>query len=339
MSDEVEKVPGRAGGLARAKKLPPEKRSEIGMKGAAARWGDKPPGVSHVGNFKAEFGVDVECFVLNNPQKTAVISQTGMARVFGMSPSGSTIPRFITTKGMVSHVGVELREKLENPLRFQWGFDRVGVPPSSINGFEAELLIDLCQAILAANAKGDLSDRRHAGIVRQAQIILSATAKSGIRNVVYALAGYNPTAEEVIAAFKLYIQEEARKYESEFPPELYVQWHRLYELPVPVRGKPWHFAHLTVRHIYFPLAKSSGKILTLLRALKAKDGDRHKKLFQFLNDIGARALRIHLGRVLEMAEDSKARVEYENKIAQRFGGQPELDLVLPNPPTASPRPS
>jgi len=42
----------------------------------------------------------------------------------------------------------------------------------------------------------------------------------------------------------------------------------------------------------------------LLKALKAKDGDRAKKLFQFLNDIGARALRIQLGRVLEMAESS-----------------------------------
>jgi hypothetical protein len=32
----------------------------------------------------------------------------------------------------------------------------------------------------------------------------------------YALAGYNPIAEEVIAAFKLYVQEEARDYEKEF---------------------------------------------------------------------------------------------------------------------------
>lgn len=339
MSDEVEKVPGRAGGLARAKKLPPEKRSEIGMKGAAARWGDKPPTVSHTGNFKKEFGVDVECYVLNNAQKTPVISQTGMARVLGMSPSGSTIPRFITTKGMVNHVGVELREKLENPLRFQWSFDRVGVPPSSVNAFEAELLIDLCQAILAASAKGDLSEGRHAKIVRQAQIIVGATAKSGIRNVIYALAGYSPTTEEVIAAFKLYVQEEARKYESEFPPELYAQWHRLYEIPVPVRGKPWYFKYLTVSHIYFPLAKSNGKILHLLRALKSQDGDRHKKLFQFLNEIGARALRIHLGRVLEMADASAHRIEYENKIAQRFGGQAELDLILPSPPIALPQPA
>jgi hypothetical protein len=79
------------------------------------------------------------------------------------------------------------------------------------------------------------------------------------------------------------------------------------------RGKPWHFKSLTVRHVYFPLAKSNGPILELLKALKAKDGNRTKKLFQFLNVIGARALRIQLGRVLEMAESSSDKYEYETR--------------------------
>ena len=59
-----------------------------------------------------------------------------------------------------------------------------------------------------------------------------------------------------------------------------------------------------MRHIYYPLAQSSGKLYELLKAIKAKDGDGAKKLFQFLNEIGARALRIQLGRVLEMAKSS-----------------------------------
>ena len=54
--------------------------------------------------------------------------------------------------------------------------------------------------------------------------------------------------------------------------------------------------------------------------MKANAGDRQKKLFQFLNKIGARSLRIQLGRVLEMAELSKSLEEYEAKIVERFGG-------------------
>lgn len=98
---------------------------------------------------------------------------------------------------------------------------------------------------------------------------------------------------------------------------------------VPVRGKPWQFKHLTVKHVWSPLAKSNGRILELVRALKAKDGDRQKKLFQFLNEVGARALGRHIGRVQEIAETSASAAEYEVRINDRFGAQRELDFVTP----------
>jgi hypothetical protein len=323
-----------AAAKARAAALPAVRRKEIAAKAAAARWGSKPANATHTGNFKKEFGVDVECYVLDDPAKTAVISQIGMARVLGLSPRGNSFPSFINSQAMADAVSGELREKIQNPVKFQWSFGGGGMPPTTINGFDAAILIDLCQAIVSASAQKKLKGARYEKIVTQAQIILGASAKSGIRDLVYALAGYSPTTQEVIEAFKLYVLEEAKKYEPEFPNELYVQWHRLYHIPVPIRGKPWHFKHLTVRHIYHPLAQSRGSLLKLLRALKSRDGDRQKKLFQFLNEIGARALRMHLGRVLEMAESSKTSAEYEKKIKDRFGDQPELDLIIQNDPTS-----
>lgn len=334
MSDEPV---GRAkGGIARARKLSPEKRSEISRTAATARWGAK---ATHVGNFKEELGLDVDCYVLGDAQKTPMVGQTGMAKALGLSPRGNALPRFLGTITMANYGGAELKQKLENPLKFQWSTVGAGTPPVTVFGSDAGLLIDICQAIGAAAAAGKLKEPRYRTLVRQAQIILGASAKNGIRGLVYALSGYSPSTEEVIAAFKLYVQEEAKKYEPEFPNELYVQWHRLYAIPVPVRGKPWHFKHLTVGHIYHPLAQSSGKLLKLLRALKERDGVRQKKLFQFLNEVGARALRMHLGRVLEMAESSSSSGEYEHKIKARFGEQRELSLVLPSDPSASPPPS
>ena len=125
------------------------------------------------------------------------------------------------------------------------------------------------------------AEQRDGKLKKTSLEIVGASAKAGIQGLVYALTGFDRTKEEVIQAFRHYVREEAKKYEQEFPNELYMQWHRLYEIPVPVRGKSWHLMHLTVRHIYFPLAKSNGKILELMRALKASDGDRRKKLFQF----------------------------------------------------------
>lgn len=320
-----------AAAVARSKALAPIRRSQIAAKAAGVRWGKKYKVISS-GNFLAEFGVDIECHVLDDPNKTAVISQRGMSQAIGFSRRGSRLGVFVNSKTMDGYIGRELREKIENPLIFQLKGAAADSLVSTGNGYDAAILIDLCNSILAANADGKLKSERYSRMIEQAQIIVSASAKSGIRGLVYALAGYSPTTDEVISAFRHYIREEARKYEPEFPNELYVEWHRLYEIPVPVRGKPWHFKHLTVKHIYHPLAQSSGRLLKLLRALKSNDGDRQKKLFQFLNEIGARALRMHLGRLLEMAESSKTKAEYEKKVHDRFGDQPELNLLMPSAP-------
>lgn len=249
----------------------------------------------------------------------------------------TTQPRGQTCRIRLEAVGAQLREKLEQPLIFEWD-SQGALPPVTVHGFDGTLLVDVCKAVVDAESKG-LLDRQQHGVAKQAHIILGASAKAGIKGLIYALAGYNPTAQEVIDAFKLYVLEEAKKYEPEFPDELYAEWYRLYNLAVPERGRPWQFKFLTVNHVYFPLAKSSGKLLTLLRALKAQGGDRSKKLFQFLNDIGARALRMQLGRILEMAESSPDRETYENKIVERFGGQQRLEFPVPIPSIEQQQPS
>jgi hypothetical protein len=308
------------GGRARRDALSPATRTAIAKKAAVARWGLK---ASHRGNFQEQLGIDVECYVLEDEDKTAVISQTGMARALGLSPRGNALSRFLGNQVMSGAVSAELREKVENPLKFQWADLSAGTPPVAIHGFESSLLIDICNAIIASEKQ--LGDR-YANIARQAHIIVGASARLGIRDLVYALAGYNPTTAEVIAAFKFYVAEEARKYEPEFPNELYVQWHRLYDLAVPDRGRPWYFKYLTVNHVWWPLASSSGHILSLTRAQKAARNERSKKLHQFLSEVGVKALRQHLGQLLGMAQVSTDKNEYEKHVRKIFGSQHEMDV-------------
>lgn len=212
--------------------------------------------------------IDVDCHVLDDNTKTAVISQRGFAQALGLSKRGDRLTVFAKSKTMDGYIGRDLREKLDNPIIFQRQKAAADNPRlgCSAHGYDATNLIDVCNAIIDARRDGKLSSKRYDKMVAQAQIVVSASAKAGIKGLVYALAGYNPTTQEVIDAFKAYIQEEARKYEREFPNELYLEWHRLYGLPVPARGKPWLFKSLTVRHIYHPLAKSNGRLLELLRA-------------------------------------------------------------------------
>jgi hypothetical protein len=318
--DKDKQKAGQIGGARRAKILPPERRAEIAQRAAVARWGLK---ASHRGNFQERLGIDVECYVLKDSNKTAVISQTGMARALGLSSRGNALPRFLSNQVMSGAVSAELKEKIENPLKFQWSDLGAGTPPVTVHGFESSLLIDICNAIIASEtALGD----RYASVARQAHIIVGASARLGIRDLVYALAGYNPTAEEVITAFRLYVSEEARKYEPEFPKELYVEWHRLYDLAIPDRGRPWYFKFLTVNHVWWPLASSSGHVLSLTRAQKAARNQRSKKLHQFLSEVGVKALRRHLGQLLGIAQVSADKVEYERHVRRIFGAQHELDV-------------
>ena len=242
------------GGKARDKALTAEQKSEIAKKAAAARW---PVQATHKGTFKEEFGIDVECYVLNDEPKTAVMSQTGVGQALGLSARGNAFPRFLQSKAMANFVGAPLWAKFSQPLKFQWVKPGAQGGSKVIYGYNATMLIEVAQAIVAAEAAGKL-DRQQKHVAHQAHVILSASAKSGIKGLVYAL-GYNPTTEEVIAAFKMYVQEEAKKYEKEFPTELYAEWYRLYEIPILPRGKSWHFKHLTVNTFTIRWPRAAGK--------------------------------------------------------------------------------
>mgnify|MGYP001285219203 CR=1 FL=1 len=318
---------GRAkGGVAAAKAMSPAALKARAQKGAIARWGAK---AIKKGNFQEHFGIAVECYVLDDELRTAAISQTGMGAALGLASRGNALPRFVLGKIMSKYVGASLIKKIEKPLKFQW--DSAGAHPAvEVNGYDVTLLIDICHAIIQADDDGALQNQQK-HVAKQARLIVGASAKAGIKGLVYALAGYRPEIDDVISAFKHYVLEEAKKYEKEFPPELYAEWQRLYNITPPPRGKNWKEMHLTVDHIYSPLARSNGKLLELLRSAKSSAGDRNTKLFSFLNEVGSRALRIQLGRVLEMAESSPDRHAYESKIAERFGDQPSLKLPITYP--------
>lgn len=323
MSDQSDKgdpkPKGRAkGGIARKEKLSPERRSEIARNAAIAKHGLK---ATHKGNFNEEFGLDIECYVLNDQAKSAAISLRGLGAALGFSDGGGgRLTRFLSGAKVAPYVGLDIRQKLENPIIFQ----SLSNGSAKTYGYDVTVLTDLCRLIIRAAAESALNPRRHGEVIKQANIILGASANAGIKGLVYALAGYRPETEEVIQAFKAFVQEEARRYECEFPTELYLEWARLYGHR-PQRS--WKDMHLTINHVYYPLAKSDGKLLSLLRDAKGSSGDRNAKLFQFLTLVGTRALRFHLGRIFDVAQNSATSDIYEQEVAKRFGGQQMLGFA------------
>ena len=233
------------------------------------------------------------------------------------------LPRFLSGKNISPFVGAELSEKLEKPLIFQVSAAVLNSPPMVVHGHDVTILIDICKAIVQAESEGKLLSR-HRKIAQQAHIIINASAKAGIKGLVYVLSGYNATREEAIAAFKFYVREEAREYEREFPEQLYEEWYRLYQIPRPGRNRPWKFKHLTVDQVYKPLAHSKGRVFELAQNNRTNSQQGNKRLHQFLSEVGVKALRNHLGQLLGIARISSDQDEYEGYFRKLFGVQRDL---------------
>lgn len=319
MSGDKKEPKGKAkGGVARAKSLTKEQRANIAKKAAAARWGDKPLKATHKGNFMDEFGIDVECYVLNDENKTAVVSGAGLARLLGLGDHMIAVTRLLNAQYMSDFIGTVLREKMEKPFKFQWHHGGSVFGSGEANGYDLTAVGDMAIAILNAHQANALPQTR-AKAAMMAQKLAGASMKAGLKGLAYAVAGYRPEVQEVIDAFKAFVREEARQYEREFPDELYEEWYRLYGLNRPEKGRPIRFGQLTNMQIYVPLAKSKGKILEQIRASRDENGKQSDKLHLFLSEIGVKALRQHIGKLLGVAAMSDNKEEYEAGIEKVFG--------------------
>lgn len=316
MKEKVNTDGKSKGGIARAKSLSKEQRSDIAKKGAAARWKKKPFKATHQGNFMDEFGIDAECYVLNDANKTVVVTKTGLAQLLGVGDRARDLDQVLGAQYMSKYRDLELQKKMENPFKFQL-ISRSKTVHQAL-GYDITSIVDIGRALIDAKDNNDLPDNRLPAAAN-AQKLINASAKSGIKGVGYALAGYRPEVQEVIDAFKAFVREEARQYEKEFPDELYEEWYRLYQLNRPERGRPIRFGQLTNMQIYIPLAKSKGKILDQIRASRDENGKQTDKLHLFLSEIGVKALRQHIGKLLGVAAMSETKEEYERGIEKVFG--------------------
>lgn len=307
------------GGRARAAVLSADERKAVAKKAAEARWGRK---ATHKGSFIEDLGIDADCYVLDDEQGTAVVSMSGMSRMLGyVNDRAKSIARLLDRESVRAHLSANSLEKINNPLKFQYVDRAAKRPPFTAKGYDATVIIDVCNAVIAAG-KCDPSIKSEQ--IASASVIIGACAKTGIRELIYKIAGYSSTKAQVIAAFRQFVQEETSKWAKEFPDELYSQWQRIYEIPVPEKGRNWEHRHLTIKQIYYPLAHSNGVLLSLLR--QAKGDQRSKKLHQFLNEVGKDALRAHIWKVVGIAAGSRNREEYERAFAYAFGGQLPLEF-------------
>lgn len=321
-----EKKPQRAGGDKRAEKLSREERRLIAQRAAEARWNkikvratERLPEAEEDGILKIG-DVEVDVYLLKD--KRRVISKKAMARVLGLkSEGGNAFIRTMTRQGIRSGLPEKLVSEIENPIYFK------PLTGDSADGYEAEVLIEVCSALINAHLSGKMHPSQ-LFLAVQAEIILKSTAKLGIIALIDEAVGYvSKRRDEYRRLFDDFIRKEYRQYQSEFPSKFFDMIYRLYGLkrqnPDTTRH-PQLFGHFIRRYIYFPLAHSNGVILEQLdekNPVVYAKGGRKYKLFQYLSDeLGMSAFRQHLWQTVGIGEASLDKDQFERGFYRAFPG-------------------
>jgi hypothetical protein len=324
---------GRAkGGAARAAKLSPERRSEIAKKASAARWADDnvPEAICGSPDSPLRIGdVEIECYVLQDG--TRVITQASFLQALGRHRKANVrregdqqLPAILQGKALTRFLTPEIIQKAR-PVRFR------SPNGGRANGYNAELLTDVCELYLKAR-DASLLDRQQEHVAIQAEILIRGLARVGIIALVDEATGYEDVrASDALARIlEAFVAKELRLYVQTFPPDFYRELFRLRGLSYPdspVR-RPQYFGHLTNDIVYKRIAPSVWEELKKIQE-KGHTGKPKHKLFQRLtNNIGYPKLREHLGSIVMLMKLSDNWDDFKTKLDRFY---PQYGSAVPLP--------
>lgn len=328
--------PQSDGGKARAAKLTKEQRSEIARKGAEKRWEAEKalPKATH-GSTDSPLRIgdaEIPCYVLEDGRR--VLSMRGMIGALGMSGGssgggeGDRLVKFADGKVISQFVTESLEQKISNPIRF-----RSPHGGGSVTGYNAEILPEICDAVLSARQAGALQ-KQQLHIAQQCEELVRSFAKVGIVALVDEATGYQAERDrdELHRILEAYLAEERLAWAKRFPDEFYRQIYRLKNWAWPPRGraKPPVLGHITNDIVYDRLPP--GVLTELQRRNPVKEDTKRRqwKHHQFLTeDFGQPDLRDHLLQVIAVMRVSRTWDGFKRNFDDAFpkpGTQIEMQL-------------
>lgn len=283
---------------------------------------DKTP--LYIGN------VEIPAYVLNNGMR--VFSQNGMQKALGyFGTAGNWLPNFINRKQISPYISSGLIESLENRVEFRRSGE--GGSVSTTYGYDATVLIDICDAVIEAKNSGKLSDS-YKIYAEHAEMIIRAVAKVGIIALVDEATGYQYDREKdaLQVVLKAYINDELLKWQQKFPDAFYFEIFRLNQWDYTVSGikkRPGVIGTWTNELIYKQLPKG---VLEELKQITPKSiaGNYTARFFQSLTpDIGHPALTAQIYKVIGIMSSCNNWSEFKtrfNIMVDRANGQTELNF-------------
>jgi len=318
--------------------MTPEQRKEAASKAALAKSElARLPKATHGGEGRPlKIGdFEITCYVLDNDVR--VLTQRGLQTSIGMSIGGGSKPgeqRLVSFLSSLSEKlkqnnclslrSADLSEKLRSPIKFR-------LPSGGAAfGFEATILADVCDVILAARKLGALQKQQER-LADQAEYLVRGFARVGIIALVDEATGYQKDrANEALAKIlEAYIAKELQPWVKTFDSRFYEGMFRLRGLPYPPETRhlrPQYFGKLTNDIVYSRLAPGVLEALKREGAAAEKKGKLHQHLTA---GYGRQELLKHLGSVTTMmllSSDWPDFMAKLNRICPRIGTTYEMAL-------------
>ena len=268
--------------------------------------------------------IELSCFVTGEGER--FISGRSMTGAIGMKGRGQGMARISANSTLKPFMNNALIMAIEEPVEI------TGKTPKPVHGYRAEILADLCDAILEARSAGALKTEQEKRYGQFAENLVRGFARVGIAALVDEATGYQKIREKdaLQKILDRFLKDEARTWSKTFPDEF---WQKL----VKVKGynsyyamkRPAFVGHWVNDIVYSRLAPGIKDKLKEINP-RLPSGERRKKHHQHLTeDYGLPELKDHLKKVMVLMDASSNKKEFErllNKSLPKYGSNLELPL-------------
>jgi hypothetical protein len=327
------------GGIARAAALTKTERVEIAKTAADARWSKEMPeilceGMLPLGN------VSIPSYVTTDGQR--LISGRGMQEALrlvdeevplsGQKP-GSRMTRLLNNKKLKPLIFKAKSPDHFLPIKARW-------KGKIINGYNAEMLADICDGMLAARSEGLTLNARQAIVTAQCEVLMRAFAKVGITALIDEATGYQKLrpADGLRTVFDLILKKELASWFKRFPDEFYENIYKLkgWEWQGMAKNRYQVVAHYTNDLLYERIMPGLPEEFNR-RNPKNTKGHRPYKNQQLLNEIGEKLFAQQMFTILAVQRAclNKTRDKWGyftrmiDEILPKKGKAQQLDLAFP----------
>lgn len=230
-------------------------------------------------------GFSIPCYILEDGRR--VLSGRGMQSALKMvdedkETPGQRLMRYLTQKSLTPFIFKDKEPDHFEPLVCFSGGQK-------INGYEASVLIDLCDGFLEARKHIKLSPRQFI-IAEQCEILVRSFAKVGLIALIDEATGYAQAKErakdELQKFLRAFINEEASKWVKTFPDRFFEDLYRMRGWNWTTSSKrPGVVGKIINDLTYERLGPALKEELERVNP-KNENGNRTKRHHQFLTEVG-----------------------------------------------------